>query len=1060
MAYASGVDGETTAPVSIGNWRVLRTLARGGMATVYAVADPESGERFAVKLLTQPGASSARLMQEYRALSRIDHPNIVRVYRFGTTPEGLPFVLMELLDGVPAQVRVKATGRPGEPARTAEAARIAMQVAVALGHLHARGIVHRDLKSSNVIVIPGGGVKLLDFGTARLVDAWEPITQLGEFVGTFAYASPEQLTGGAVDPRSDLYSLGVLLFRMLCGRRPFEGDDPHELARLHLDQRPPDPQVLVPGLDGELSALVLRLLAKLPADRPGDARRVAEQLVAFVVDRAQRRGVGPAPFLGRDRAFAAAQHFLAAAEPGGALWVAGEAGSGRRAFIDLVAEEAARRGLRCVPLGGDQIAAQVADVVAKWDRVDGQATLLTVPAFWSLPGAAQGALLDVVEVAREKGAQVSLVAAVDAAAVPEGAGSTRVDLRPLAGAEVAAIAAHWLGVASIPPELARRLLRASGGLPGPLSALVRALPTVDAGAKLRVPASLRDDAALRIDSVGRGELRLLEAVALAEGELDTVRVAAMVDRAEADVAADLDRLQARGLLLGSTGFWQFRHGILAEIVRARTHPGRRHLLCRRLRDQAAQLPATEALADALRLAGDAERAAEAAVVWAWPLARAGAHAEALPLLERVVASGPQLSGTAGVRFWTLYAECLADTGGDASRAAEAVGRASSMVSDGADAADVELAASRLARARADAQAERTLLRAALDHMGADDPGGRAAEGRANLADLLVRAGELPAAVSEAGLALRSAGSDLVRHATTLGYTHLAAGQLASAELVFRSAEARAGQECRPAWRAAAGLVVVLATQGRYSEAAELGETAERAGRAGAPGAPLAALQLALAELDLALFRLGVARSRVDQALDAVRGEMPPHLEVRLALVRARLAWEEGNLPSAVDVAEQALNNASVNRSRGGAAEIRGVRGVLVCALGRADVGWIDLAAAASQLVEIGALPGMARVAELATLCIDDGAIVEPLWTTLDAWLVRERARPARLARAVNRLRHVRQRGWDDAAEAVALRGAWTDLVDQLVPGDAAALLVHPWARLAGAGGGDPRAGRR
>ncbi|MBM4369384.1 MAG: hypothetical protein FJ102_24440 [Deltaproteobacteria bacterium] len=123
--------------------------------------------------------------------------------------------------------------------------------------------------------------------------------------------------------------------------------------------------------------------------------------------------------------------------------------------------------------------------------------------------------------------------------------------------------------------------------------------------------------------------------------------------------------------------------------------------------------------------------------------------------------------------------------------------------------------------------------------------------------------------------------------------------------------------------------------------------------------------------------------------------------------------------------------------------------MLLCAQGRPDVGWIDLAAAVSELVEMGGLPALARVAEMATLCIDDAAIVEPLWTPLSGWIDEELARPARLARAVNRLRYVRNRGWNDADEAQAVYAAWSDLMAQLQPNDASAMLVHPWARLGG-----------
>lgn len=1053
------------------------------MATVYAVADPETGESFAVKLLNQPGASVERLLQEYRALARIDHPNIVRVFRYATTDEGLSYVLMELIDGVAAQVRVKATGRPGEPARTAEAARVGMHVAVALGHLHARGIVHRDLKSSNVLISPSGNVKLLDFGTARLTDAYDPITQLGEFVGTFAYASPEQLTGGAVDSRSDLYSLGVLLFRMLCGRRPFEADNPHELARLHLDQAPPDPRVLVPAIPRELAAVVLKLLAKLPADRPHDARRVAEELASFASESGQRRGVGPSPFLGRDRAFAEAQRFLGEAAPGAALWVAGDVGSGRRTFIEMVAEEATRRGMRCIPLAADDDAFRRLVWLARDTRLDpeaespddpatasptresveqliglltgqvmaaGRAVVLVAPAFWAHPAATQDSILTVVRGCGDRGAQVLLVAGVNPATVPSHTPAFRVDLRPLSGAEVASVAAHWLGVSGIPPELARRLLRASGGQPGPLTALVRCLPATEAHTSLVIPSALREDALMRVDALDRLETRLIEAVSLAEHEVDTIRVAHLVDRPEAEVARDLRRLESRAIIGHSGAFWQMRQGILAELVRERLHPARRHLLCRRLAALVGDLPASEVLAEAVLVAGQTERAAEVAVAWTWPLVRAGAYAESLPILEKIAAASPVLTGALGVRFWTLLGECLAELRISDATAAHAIGRAAALVEDSADAAEVELAASRLARARADSGAERTLLKTALARLYASNDHHRAAEGREHLADLLVREGELPAAVTEAGAALRAAGGEIVRYATTLGYTQFAAGRLIDAELTLRSAEARARAEGRPAWRALVGLVIVLMTQGRYSEALEIGEAAERNGRAGAPGNRLAGLQIALAELDLSIFRFGQSRSRLDQALDALRGVVPPQLEARVALIRARLSWEAGEADEALEHTERALGNTGVARARGGIAEIRGVRGVILCAAERADVGWIDLAASVSELVEMGAQPALARLAELATFYIDDPAIVESLWTPLATWMVDEPARPARVARAVNRLRFVRARGWPDEDERATLRVAWEDLYAQQSVDDAKAMRVHPWAKLVGA----------
>lgn len=1073
---------DPTEPERIGRWRVLRTLARGGMSTVYAVVDPDSGERFAIKLLTQPGASVPRLLQEYRALSKIDHPNIVRVYRFGATDEGLPFVLMELLDGVAAQVRVKAAGRPGEAKRTAEAARIAREVALALGHLHARGIVHRDLKSSNVLVLPDGSTRLLDFGTARLVDAYDPITQVGEFVGTFAYASPEQLTGELVGPRADLYSLGVLLFRMLCGRRPFESDNPQELARSHLGAAPPDPGVLVPGLPRPLAALVLQLLAKQPADRPADGRSVADALQPFAAATGGP-GVGHSPILGRERAFADARRFLAASAPGSALFAVGADGAGRRTFVEMVAEEAARGGARVLTLSGDDDAFRrlawsvrdlgsegqalpvdegssapplpetirvVAGLLAGRAAAENRLTLLAAPAWWAVAPAAQEAIFGVLDAIALSGARVVLVGAGTAGAGLR-ARSHTVTLRPLTGAETASVAAHALGVAGIPPELARRLLRASGGMPGPLWDLVRALPGAHANSPVLIPIGLRDEALTRLEGLDRVQWRLVEAIALCDRELDQVRLAWLADEPEASVASALRGLRRSGVAEAAGAFWYLRDGILAELVRTRMWPSRLHLLSRRLAAIAADLPPSEGLSDACLHAGRAGEGAEIAVRWAWPLVRAGAWDEVLPLLERVARVNPELDAAVGVRFWTMYGECLAEADGGAGRAAYAIGRASALAQDPSQAAEVELGASRLARARSDPHAERALLQTALARLdeGASLADGRAAEGRAHLADLHVRAGDFQAAVAEAGLALGSGGEDAARFATTLGYAQLAAGRIADAEVTFRGAAALARAEGGSDWRGIAGLVVVLCAQGRFSEATEIGELAERAARAGAPGHRLAALQLALAEGDIALWRHGTARRRLDEALDAVRGEVPPRLEARVALLRGRLAWDAGDKDTAVAFAEEALRSPGVEAARGGAAELRGARGVFLCGSGSPDVGWLDLAAAATALQEMGGLAALGRLAELASFVIEDAALVEPLWSPLQEWLSREPVRPARLTRSLNRLRFMRQRGWDDTEVSRTVRAAWEDLIAQLVPTDASALHVHPWAKLTG-----------
>jgi tetratricopeptide (TPR) repeat protein len=266
-------------PEYIGPWRVLRAIATGGTAEVYEVQDPESGERLALKLLQAVRTSLRRFDREYEAMTRLNHPSIVRVYHYGLH-QGHPWLTMELVRGVPAQSYVKRLGRPGAPRRQTEVLRIGYHVAKALAYIHDRKLVHRDLKSANVLVLPDERVKLIDFGAAHLQDATEGITLDGEFIGTFAYASPEQLRGKVVDHKSDLYSLGVLLYRLATARRPFEAKEPEELAHQHLHEPVPDPRTFTEDLADPFVELLFELLAKDPSGRPASADHVAQRLEA------------------------------------------------------------------------------------------------------------------------------------------------------------------------------------------------------------------------------------------------------------------------------------------------------------------------------------------------------------------------------------------------------------------------------------------------------------------------------------------------------------------------------------------------------------------------------------------------------------------------------------------------------------------------------------------------------------------------------------------------------------------------------------------------------------
>ncbi len=342
-------------PEQIGPYRLLRPIARGGMAEVYEVEDPASGEHLALKLLLETGGALPRFNREYEAMIRLNHPNIVRVFHYGLFGES-PWLTMELVDGTPIQAYAKRCGKAGTPRRTAEVIRTAHDLALALDHIHRRGLVHRDLKSANVLVLPDGRVKLIDFGTARVSDAVEDITREGEFIGTFAYASPEQLTQRPVDNRSDLYSLGVLLYRLSTGKRPFNAKDLHALARQHVKEIPRPPRELTKTLPQGLEDIILALLEKKPENRPQSGADVADALEAvaghpLVLPGTLDVNLSAGSLVGREEQIAQLWRFLdgpdtVGPDPGASVLIVGLQGSGRQKVINAVEGDVRKRGWR------------------------------------------------------------------------------------------------------------------------------------------------------------------------------------------------------------------------------------------------------------------------------------------------------------------------------------------------------------------------------------------------------------------------------------------------------------------------------------------------------------------------------------------------------------------------------------------------------------------------------------------------------------------------------------------------------------------------------------------
>ncbi len=267
-----------------GRYELVAMVGLGGMAQVWRSYDRVLRREVAVKILaahtSDDPSSLARFRREARHVAALSHPNIVPVYDFGVA-EGRTYLVMEYIDGPSLRdlLSPRLTAAP--------TACVAIDVLSALDHAHRRGIVHRDIKPANILLAPDGTARVADFGVARAEADTTDLTAVGSFVGTATYASPEQFTGTAIGPASDLYSLGCVLYRCLAGHPPFEADDP---GRLVLRHRFADAESLLevaPGTPPALAAIIERAMAKDPGDRFPDAvtmRRAIQPLAGPGLD--------------------------------------------------------------------------------------------------------------------------------------------------------------------------------------------------------------------------------------------------------------------------------------------------------------------------------------------------------------------------------------------------------------------------------------------------------------------------------------------------------------------------------------------------------------------------------------------------------------------------------------------------------------------------------------------------------------------------------------------------------------------------------------------------------
>ena len=250
---------------------IVRFIARGGGGSVYEAHHPITKERVAVKVLHQSLAVLPKVVErfsrEVQIVNRLRHPNIVEIHDVGALPDGRPFYVMEYLEGQTVHEILRSRGR----LTPKEAREILEPVCAALAAAHAQGVIHRDVKASNIHVLEGEPrrIKLLDFGIAKLIgpsDSPTGLTSDGRQIGTATSMAPEQFTGGPVDLRIDIYALGILLYRLLTGRVPFDAQSVLDLARQHMEAPPPAPSQRTP-IPASLDAIVLRCLEKLPERR-------------------------------------------------------------------------------------------------------------------------------------------------------------------------------------------------------------------------------------------------------------------------------------------------------------------------------------------------------------------------------------------------------------------------------------------------------------------------------------------------------------------------------------------------------------------------------------------------------------------------------------------------------------------------------------------------------------------------------------------------------------------------------------------------------------------------
>ncbi|MBQ4363103.1 MAG: Stk1 family PASTA domain-containing Ser/Thr kinase, partial [Oscillospiraceae bacterium] len=265
-----------------GRYEITELIGVGGMADVYKANDVMENRTVAVKILKPEFSENEEFVRRFRneskAIAVLSHPNIVKIYDVGFTDE-IQFIVMEYIDGITLKELIEQQG----VLRWKDALKFVVQILKALQHAHDKGIVHRDIKPQNIMLFPDGTIKVMDFGIARF-SRIDGKTLSDKTIGSVHYISPEQAKGEMTDERSDIYSVGVMLYEMLTGRKPFDGENPVAIAVKHMQETPVSPREIMPSIPESLEEIVLHAMERSPSRRYQSAAEMINDISAFKVN--------------------------------------------------------------------------------------------------------------------------------------------------------------------------------------------------------------------------------------------------------------------------------------------------------------------------------------------------------------------------------------------------------------------------------------------------------------------------------------------------------------------------------------------------------------------------------------------------------------------------------------------------------------------------------------------------------------------------------------------------------------------------------------------------------